>query len=143
MGIAANWAHTVSMKRWLVPALVAAVILAVGVFAAVSSKESSDSDDTKDTSSQSRKHKDDRGGRVKADNEGKGHGPPAWAHSDKGKHDKAAREEWRQLTPAQRRDVLDRVIREHVEGMKEWRECVLAERDDCEMPYPPGLAKRR
>jgi hypothetical protein len=135
------------MKRWLVPAVVAAVVLAIGVFAAVSAKDSDDSDDKSDKTSQSRKHQDDRGGRVKADNEGQGHGPPSWAHSDKGKGDKAARdewrEEWRQLTPAQRREVLDRLIREHVEGMEQWRECVLAERDDCEMPYPPGLAKRR
>ena len=133
------------MKRWLVPALVAAVVLAIGVFAAVTSTESGD--DTVDTSSQTRKHQDDKAGRVKADNEGKGHGPPSWAHSKKGKGDKAARDEWREkwreLTPAQRRDVLDRVVREHVEGMKEWRDCVLAESDDCEKPIPPGLAKRR
>jgi hypothetical protein len=132
------------MKRWLVCTLIAAVVLALGVFAAVSAKDSSDdSDDSKNTASQGRKHADDRGGRVKADNEGRGHGPPSWAHSQKGKPDKAAREEWRQLTPAQRRALIDRLITEHSEGMKEWRECVLAERDDCEMPFPPGLARRR
>ena len=139
------------MKRWLVPALVAAVVLALGVFAAVSSKESGN-DDTKNSASHGRKHSDDkhsdkRGGRVKADNADKGHGPPAWAHSKKGKPGKAAREEWREewrkLTPAQRRTLIDELIREHAEGMKEWRECVLDERDDCERPFPPGLARRR
>lgn len=148
MGLTPVWAHTVSMKRWLVPALVAAVILALGVFAAVSSKESDDSDDTRNTASNSRKHQDgkhsdNRGGRVKADREDMGNGPPSWAHSKKGKPDKAAREEWRELTPGQRRALIDELIREHAEGMKEWRECVLDERDDCERPFPPGLAKRR
>ena len=122
MGLERIWAHTESMKRWLVPALVAAVVLALGVFAAVSSKESGDSDDAKNSASQGRKHSNDK---------------------DKGKPDKAAREEWRQLTPAQRRALIDRLITEHAEGMKEWRDCVLAERDDCEMPFPPGLARRR
>lgn len=132
------------MKRWFVPALVAAVVLALGVFAAVSSKEDSgDSDDTKNASSHGRKNPDDRGGRVKADNEDKGHGPPSWAHSKRGKLGKAAREEWKELSPQERRTLMDELIREHVEGMKEWRDCVLAERDDCEMPFPPGLARLR
>lgn len=143
MGLSPIWAHTVPMKRWLVPALIAAVVLALGVFAAVSANDSGDSDDSKDNASHSRKNLDHPGGRVKADNEDKGHGPPSWAHSKKGKHDKAARDEWRRLSPADRRALLDRLIREHTEGMREWRKCILAERDDCEMPLPPGLAKQR
>ena len=143
MGFAVIWAHTVSMKRWLVPALVAAVILALGVFAAVSSKESNDSDDAKNSASHGRKHADDKGAKGKAERDDMGNGPPSWAHSKKGKPDKAAREEWRELTPAQRRALIDELISEHAEGMKEWRECVLDERDDCERPFPPGLAKRR
>lgn len=132
------------MKRWLVPALVAVVILAIGVFGAVSSKDSSDdSDGTKNSASHGKKHAEDRGGRVKAGKQGKGDGPPSWAHSKNDKPDKAAREEWRQLSPAQRRALIDRLITQHAEGMKEWRECVRAGGDYCEKPFPPGLAKRR
>jgi Ni/Co efflux regulator RcnB len=138
------------MKRWLMPTLVAAAVLALGVLAAVNS--SGDSDDTRDAASQSRKHDDkadkaDKDSRREKAKEKEGHGPPSWAPGHDAKPDKAAREEWREewrkLTPEQRRDFMDKLIREHTEAMREWGECVAADRDDCVMPLPPGLAKRR
>jgi hypothetical protein len=138
------------MKRWLVPTLVAVAILALGVLAAVNSKDSSG--DTRDAAADSRKYDDkaDKGKyadkREKA-KENEGYGPPSWAPGHDARPDKAAREEWREewrkLTPEQRRDFMDKLIREHTEAMQEWGECVAADRDDCVMPVPPGLAKRR
>jgi Spy/CpxP family protein refolding chaperone len=147
----ADQAHNKSMKRWLMPTLIAVTVLALGVLAAVNS--SGGSDDTRDAASQSRKH-DDKADKADKGNkrdllrrewaeENEGHGPPAWAHSNGPKHDKSAREEWRKLTPEQRRDFMEKLIREHTEAMKEWGECVAADRDDCVMPMPPGLAKQR
>ena len=138
------------MKRWIMPTLVAVAVLALCVLAAVNS--SGGSDDTRDAASQSRKHddkadKDDNGNRREKAKENEGYGPPPWIHRGGPKHDKSAREEWREewrkLTPEQRRDFMDKLIREHAEAMQEWGECVAADRDDCVMPMPPGLAKRR
>ena len=133
------------MNRVLTAVLVASVILAVLVFAAVSSKDSSeDTDRTDNASAQGRKGDDHPGGRVKADKGKHGdHAPPAWSHGRGPKSDKSAREEWKELTPEQRRTLMDRVIREHMAGMREWRKCMVEGRDDCELPVPPGLAKLR
>jgi hypothetical protein len=137
------------MKRAVRAVLVAAVILAVGVFAAVNSKDSAgDSDRTDNTSGHSRTHDDHGKGRVKAEDDKHGdHGPPAWAHRKGPKLDKSQRdemrEEWKALTPEERRTLMDKLIREHMGAMREWRKCLDAGRDDCELPFPPGLAKLR
>ena len=137
----------VFMKRWLVPTLVAVAILALGVLSAVSSRDSSD--DTDNAAAHSRKHDGDKRDKGHKDeraheneNGDRGHGPPPWAHGPGTKLDKSARDEWKGLTPQERRTLIDKLIRERVAGMRAWRDCVVAERDDCVMPFPPGLAKR-
>ena len=137
------------MKRWIVPVLVAVAVLALGVLSALSARDSGDADKTRNAGDHGRTFKDHRadgreklGGREKFDGADRGHGPPFWAHRHGPRHDKAAREEWRKLTPEQRRDFMDKLIREHTEAMQEWGECVAADRDDCEFPLPPGLAPR-
>jgi hypothetical protein len=138
------------MKRQLVAALVATVVLAVGVLASLSARDSSGSDDdARNAAGKSRGQDDDRGhgrgaGREKADKGEHGdHAPPAWAHGKDAKSDKTARDEWRELSPEERRTLMDELIREHMEGMQEWRDCMVEARDDCELPTPPGLAKLR
>ena len=89
---------------------------------------------------------DDRGGPV---------GPPPWAHAQKhhgqgvkGHLDKAWKDAWQQLTPAQRAKKMAALTKAHAEGMQKFAECVAAARGDatkraaCEKPLPPGLAKR-
>jgi len=136
------------MKRALLAAIAATVVLALGVLAGVNSRDSSgDTDDTRNAAGSSGKHDDHRGGaREEADRGEHGdHGPPVWAHGHGHgpKLDKAARKEWKELTPAQRRTLMDKLIREHMEGMREWRSCMVEGRDDCELPFPPGLARLR
>jgi hypothetical protein len=137
------------MKRWLVCTLVAVAVLALGVLSAVSARDSGDPDKTRNAGDHGRAFKDDRqfkedraDGREKFDKSHRGYGPPAWAHRHGPNQDKAAREEWRKLTPEQRRDFMDKLIREHMEAMQAWGDCVAADRDDCELPLPPGLAAR-
>lgn len=139
------------MKSWMVPPLVAVAVLALLVLSAVNSTDpSGDSDQTRDAAAHSHTHgKHDKGDksekREKRDkgDRGLGHGPPPWAHRHDSTADSSAREMWRKLTPEQRRSLMAELVREHAQGMREWEECVAAERDDCVMPFPPGLAKRR
>jgi hypothetical protein len=136
------------MRRALLAAIAATVVLALGVLAGVNSRDpSADTDDTRNASDTRGKHDDHRGGaREKADRGAHGdHGPPAWAHGhgQGPRFDKAAREEWKELTPEQRRTLMDRLIREHMAGMREWRSCMVEGRDGCELPLPPGLGRMR
>jgi len=133
------------MKRAMAAVVVAAVVLALAVLAGVNSRDSSgDDDETRNASGNSRMHDDDQRGRVKADKGKHGdHGPPAWAQRRGPKLDKSLREEWRELSPEERRTLMDKLIREHMGGMREWRRCMEAARDDCELPFPPGLARLR
>jgi hypothetical protein len=137
------------MKRSLVSVLVAIVVLGIAVFAAAGSSGSSADSDEKGTSSSNSKKHDNRGqGREKLDMGERGdHEQPAWAQGKNKKLDKAERrdlrEEWRSLSPEQRRALMDKLIREHRDAMREWRTCMEAGGDDCERPFPPGLAKLR
>jgi hypothetical protein len=82
-------------------------------------------------------------------------GPPPWApahghpHPNAKHHaDKAWREAWQALTPAQREKKMSELSRAHAQGMREWAKCVAAapeatKPDACEKPLPPGLAKRQ
>jgi hypothetical protein len=81
-------------------------------------------------------------------------GPPAWARAHKhhptGDHaDKAWKDAWHAMTPAQRERRMTELARTHRQGMRQWAECVAAAGEDstqrsaCVKPLPPGLAKRR
>ena len=81
-----------------------------------------------------------------------GGGPPAWAHANgKGRGhgaDKAWKEAWQRLTPAQKGEKMAALVTAHEQGMKKWTECVPAggsdasKRGKCVKPLPPGLAKK-
>jgi hypothetical protein len=90
--------------------------------------------------------------RDKADKDGDRGGPPPWAHANgQGKGhgaDKAWKDAWQKLTPAQKQDKMAALIKAHEQGMATWAECVAASRNDaskrarCVKPLPPGLAKK-
>ena len=77
-----------------------------------------------------------------ADADGERHGPPPWAHGHGAKGQDKSLTKWKAMTPAQREATMDRLVREHAAGMKEFSACVEAGRQDCVKPLPPGLAKR-
>ena len=76
-----------------------------------------------------------------ADQDHQGHGPPAWAHAHNDKSH-ASPATGKALTPGQRTGRMAALAREHAAGMRRWRECTSAGREDCVRPLPPGLAKR-
>lgn len=91
--------------------------------------------------------------RDKPDKDDVGGGPPPWAHvNGQGRGHEAdkrvAKEAWRKLTPAQRREKMAVLIKAHDRGMAKWAGCVAAGGDDaakratCAKPLPPGLAKK-
>lgn len=81
-----------------------------------------------------------------------GEGPPAWArgHGKSKSHgaDKAWKEAWHKLTPAQKAAKMAALVVAHEQGMKEWTACIAAagddssEREHCVKPLPPGHAKK-
>jgi hypothetical protein len=80
----------------------------------------------------------------KGDKTRRGYGPPSWArqgHPGKGTRS-AWKDAWRDLSPAQRSDLMEKLAREHADGMKAFGACVEAARSECEKPLPPGHAKR-
>jgi hypothetical protein len=150
------------MRTWLagviggslVAGLPAAVVLVAAhqsahdqdtVAAVAQSAALSDDDKRRDTNERARKNVG-RAGPL---------GPPPWAHAHghhrqgiKGHPDKAWKDTWQKLTPAQREEKMAALAEAHAEGMQKWADCVAAasgdatKRAECEKPLPPGLAKR-
>jgi hypothetical protein len=56
---------------------------------------------------------------------------------------KARNDAWKSLSPAQKANLMQKLTREHADGMRAWEACKAAGRDDCARPVPPGHAKRR
>ena len=78
-------------------------------------------------------------------------GPPAWAQNGKDKAhgpDKAWKEAWKKLTPAQKLERMAALSKAHREGMEKWADCIAAagedeaKREGCVKPLPPGQAKK-
>lgn len=140
-----------SVRLAVISGLVAAALL-VGGLVAAATQASHDSDEGAAVgSSAEARQGHPRGTKVK-----KPPGPPAWAHAHKShpgggpdRADKAWKDAWHAMTPAQREERMTALARAHRQGMRQWAECVAAAGDDatqrsgCEKPLPPGLAKRR
>jgi hypothetical protein len=83
--------------------------------------------------------------------------PPAWSNAGGGgredkadkqskeaKQDKQAKHDaWKALAPAEKRELMSGLVREHKAGMADFQECRKASGTDCEKPLPPGLAKKQ
>ena len=80
--------------------------------------------------------------------------PPAWSNAGGGGHDdkqdkpdkkgkKGKDDGWKQLAPAERRELMAGLVREHKAGMADFTTCKQAGGTDCEKPLPPGLAKKQ
>lgn len=124
----------------VISGLVAAVMLVGGVVAAATQASRTGDDESSKPAAASAEAVD----------------PPGWARAHKhhstgspGHSDKAWKEAWHAMTPAQREQRMTELARAHRLGMRQWAECVAAARGDaaersaCEKPLPPGLAKKR
>jgi hypothetical protein len=134
--------HPCSMRNVrvaVISGLVAAVLLVGGVVAAATQASRTSDDEATQPAATSAEAAD----------------PPAWARAHKhhatgppGHPDKAWKESWHAMTPAQREQRMTELTRTHRQGMRQWQECVAAARDNaaerkaCEKPLPPGLAKK-
>ena len=76
--------------------------------------------------------------------------PPSWSNAGGGgqddkqaKPDKQHRQDgWKKLAPAERRELMSGLVREHKAGMADFQACKRAGGTDCEKPLPPGQAKK-
>jgi hypothetical protein len=153
------------MSKWIVSAVVAAVLLIAGLptlavtmthggpstarSSAAAADDAPDVPDDRDEADDSSDEKADGPGEdapEKVNSKAKSHVKPPWAGGRHGK-DRAAKDawkkQWQKLSPEQRARKSAQLARDHAEGMKRWKACVAAGRDDCEKPWPPGLAKKR
>jgi hypothetical protein len=128
-----------NVKAAIISGLVAAALLVGGVVAAATQASRASDDGATRPAASSAEAAD----------------PPGWARAHKnhaarpGHADKAWKEAWHAMTPAQRERRMTELGRAHRQGMRQWAECVAAAGDDkaqrseCEKPLPPGLAKKR
>ena len=140
-----------SVRLAVISGLVAAALLVGGVVAGATQTSRGSGEEAAAGSSAEARQGHSPGTKVK-----KPPGPPAWAHAHKphsgdgpDRADKAWKDAWHAMTPAQREARMTALARAHRQGMRQWAECVAAAGDDatqrsaCEKPLPPGLAKRR
>ena len=132
------------VKRWLAVLVAGAVLTAAAVSALVLQGSGSTAVATDRGAAVRRRPTTTRPTpRPRDDQDGRGDvGPPPWAHGRAKAKGHGPGKAWKELSPAQRSDLMKRLTTQHAQGMKAFGECVQAGRSDCEKPLPPGLAKR-
>ena len=152
------------MKQWVgVVALCLGALLVAGVVVTTTAQDD-DADDalttvaTRDDDAEPPRHR--RGTEGRSDR----YGPPPWVRGGpspwagwpgeswkSGKPSKPSKQwhrQWRDLSEAERDDIMADLARKHAAGMGRWGDCVKesddrSDRTDCERPLPPGQAKKR